>query len=169
MISMFDAAIPPFLRALGALDTVLAKGAEHCEANGIEPSALLTARLYPNMFPFTRQVQTAADGPKLAAFRLTGQEPPKHPDIETSFAELQARVATVRGLLAEFRPEQFDGAETRAIAVPTGRGPLHFSGLDYLQAFALPNLYFHVTTAYDILRHNGVVLGKRDFLGPMPV
>ena len=168
MITMFEACVPPCLRALGTLDMLLDKGAAHCEANGIAPEALLSARLFPDMFPFTAQIQTAADSAKNAAFRLAGLEPPKHPDTETSFAQLKDRVATVRELLGTVTPGQFENSRERNITIPTRKGPLEFTGLQYLQGFALPNLYFHVTTAYNLLRHNGVVLGKRDYLGPMP-
>jgi hypothetical protein len=168
VISLFDACIPPCLRAMTSLDTILAKAEAHCDAANIDPAALLGARLYPDMFPLTRQVQTAADAAKLAGFRLAGLEAPKHADTESSFGELRGRLAAVIDLLGGLAPAQFEGGETRDITVPTRKVTLHFTGQEYLQVFALPNMYFHVTTAYAILRHNGVVIGKRDYLGPMP-
>ncbi len=168
MISLFDACIPPCLRAMTALDAILSKAEAHCEAHGIDPAALLSARLYPDMFPLTRQIQVACDAAKLTGFRLAGIEAPSHGDNETSFAALRARLKEVCALLATLSLAQFEGAETRPVSVKTRTAMLEFTGQSYLFEFGLPNMYFHVTTAYAILRHNGVVIGKRDYLGPMP-
>lgn len=164
-ISMYEASIPCCIRALQNLSGVLAKAAAHAETRKIEPAVLLNSRLYPDMFPLVRQVQIACDMVKGGAARLAGVEPPPYADTETSFGELQARIAKTVDYLRGFKPEQIDGSEQRAIVLVNRVGTLHFTGLEYLTAFVLPNLYFHSTTAYDILRHLGVELGKQDFLG----
>lgn len=164
-LSMYQASVPSFIRALNNLAGVLAKGAVHAEARKIDPSVLLGSRLYPDMFPLVRQVQIATDMVKGGAARLAGLEPPPYADTETSFAELQARIDRTIEFLKTIKPEQIDGSETRAIALVNRFGTLNFVGIDYLNDFVLPNLYFHAATAYNILRHNGVELGKQDFLG----
>ena len=164
-LSMYQASVPSFIRALNNLAGVLAKGAVHAESRKIDPSVLLGSRLYPDMFPLVRQVQIATDMVKGGAARLAGLEPPPYADTETSFAELQARIARTIEFLKTIKPEQIDGSETRAIALVNRFGTLNFVGIDYLNDFVLPNLYFHAATAYNILRHNGVELGKQDFLG----
>jgi uncharacterized protein len=151
---------------LGALANCLAKAQAHCEAKKIDPNALLLARLYPDMFTLTRQVQVACDTAKGAAARLAGVEIPKHEDTEASFAELRARIEKTLAFVNGLPASAFEGAETRKITLQMRSGPVEFVGLSYLAGFALPNFYFHVTTAYDILRHNGVEVGKRDYLGP---
>ena len=164
-ISMYSASVPLIERALTALSAVLAKGAAFAETKKIDPSVLLQSRLAPDMFPLARQVQIATDTAKGAVARLAGVEVPKYPDEETTFAELQARIAKTLAFVASVTAEQIDGSEGRDIVLSFRTGDVHFSGYSYLTTFVLPNVYFHCTTAYDILRHNGVDLGKRDYLG----
>ncbi|MDB5377651.1 MAG: hypothetical protein JWR00_2097 [Rubritepida sp.] len=165
MISIHQACIPPAVRALNALSAILAKGAAHCEARSIDPSALLQFRLYPDMFPLTRQVQIASDSANRLGARMAGVPVPSMPDTETSFAELEARLAKTIAFLTSLPASQFEGGETREIVIPGRKGETRMPALEYIQGSAFPNLYFHVATAYDILRHNGVEIGKRDFLG----
>lgn len=164
-ISMYQVSVPTFMHTLKALSGVLDKAAGHAEAKGIDPTVLLGSRLYPDMFPLTRQVQIATDNAKGPAARLAGVEPPKYEDNETSFPELQARITKTIAYLQDLKAEQIDGSEDRQIVLQMRAGPLEFKGQSYLLHFALPNFYFHVTTAYDILRHNGVEIGKKDFMG----
>jgi hypothetical protein len=151
--------------ALRNLIAILQKGAAHAEARKIDPSVLVTARLFPDMFPLSRQVQIASDQGKGGTARLAGLEPPKYEDNETSFPQLVARVEKTIVFMDTVRPDQIDGSEGRKITLVAGGNTLNFLGLPYLTQFVLPNLYFHSTTAYNILRHNGVELGKLDFLG----
>jgi hypothetical protein len=154
-----------FLQGLNGLSGVLDKAAAHVEANKLDPQALLTARLYPDMFPLLRQVQIACDFAKGAAGRLAGDDFPTFEDNEVSFDDLKARVAQTVAYLQGLKPEAIDGNEDREIALTRrGETKLHRAE-DYLLKQALPNFYFHCTTAYAILRHNGVVVGKRDFIG----
>lgn len=162
---MYQATIPPFIHMLKALSGVLAKAAAHAEARKIDPAVLLASRLYPDMYPLLRQVQNTSDNAKGAGARLAGIDVPSFADTETTFAELQQRLQKTIGFLNTLRPEQFEGAETRAIKLVFPSLTLEFDGLDYLFNFAQPNFYFHLTTAYAILRHNGVELGKANFLG----
>ena len=164
-ISMYQASVPMFIRMLNNLAAVLDKGAAHAEAKKIDPSVLINARLYPDMLPLARQVQIAGDGAKGAAARLAGLEPPKYEDTETSFSDLKGRIQKTISYLNTLKPEQIDGSEERAVTLPIRGQPVTFQGLPYLLNHAVPNFYFHVTTAYDILRHNGVEIGKSDFLG----
>lgn len=164
-ITMYQTCVPVLVRALTNLSGVLAKGAAHAAERNIAPEVLLNTRITPDMFPLIRQVQIATDMAKGAGFRLAGEEAPKMEDNESSFEELQARIATVIGMLNSFKPEQIDGSETRDIVLKMRSGEQHFKGQDYLLGFVLPNVYFHVTTAYAILRGVGVVLGKSDFIG----
>lgn len=164
-ISMYSALVPPLTHSLQALSAILAKAQAHCEARKIDPAAFLAARLYPDMLPFIKQVQIACDTAKGAASRLAGTEIPSHPDTETSFAELQARIQKTLDHLASFKPEQIDGSEGRAVVMKFPNSTLEFVGQQYLSGFVLPNFYFHLTTAYALLRHGGVELGKRDYLG----
>lgn len=164
-ISLYQASVPPFVQSLKAAKAFLAKAAAHAEAHKIDPGVLLQSRLFPNMFPLVRQVQIAADFAKGAAARLAGMEPPKYEDRETTFAELQTRLDTTIAYLDTFKPAQIDGQEERDIVLPAGGRTLTFKGQPYLLGFVQPNFYFHLTTAYAILRHNGVDLGKGDFLG----
>jgi uncharacterized protein len=164
-ISMYEASAPRFVRMLRNLDAILVKAQAHAVAKKIDPTVLLTARLFPDMFPFTRQVQVACDHAKGAVARLAGAEVPKYEDTEQSFGELQARLAKTIGFVESFAAGQIDGTEEREIALKVGGRDMTFKGMPYLLGFALPNFYFHVVTAYDILRHNGVEIGKRDYIG----
>jgi hypothetical protein len=164
-ISMYTASVPRFAHTLKNLSEILTKAERHAAARKIEPAVLLGARLYPDMFPLTRQVQVACDGPKGCVARLAGVDVPRHEDYETTFAELQQRIAKVIAFIESIPAEKIDGSEERRIALPLRGEEVHFSGLQYLTGFVLPNFYFHVVTAYDILRHNGVELSKRDYLG----
>ena len=167
-ISMYQASIPACLQMLSSLSGVLDKAAAHAAARKIEPSVLLTARLYPDMFPLVRQIQLTADFAKSTAARLAGIEPPKYPDTETTFDELKARLAKTAEFLKGLKPAQIDGSEAREITLPIGGQPMTFKGQPYLVNFALPNLYFHATTAFAILRHWGIEIGKRDYIGALP-
>ncbi len=164
-LSMYQAAIPPLVHSLSNLVSILEKGAAYAEAKKIEPSVLLSTRLYPDMFPLTRQVQIASDIARRGAARLAGQEAPKMEDNESSFSQLITRLEETINYLRKFKPEEIDGTETKSISLPVGEETITFEGQSFLIYFILPNVYFHVTTAYDILRHCGVELGKRDYLG----
>jgi hypothetical protein len=165
-LPIYDASIPWILHALGNLTGVLEKGSAHCEKEKIDPSALLSARLYPDMFALTRQVQVVSDSAKGAGARLAGVDAPKFEDTEASFAELKTRLDKTAAFLKGLDKGKFQGADTRPIEIKFPNVTLNFpSGWNYLMAFVLPNIYFHSATAYDILRHNGVKLGKPDFLG----
>lgn len=164
-LTMYSAFIPVAIRTLQNLSAVLAKGAAHCEARKIDPNAFLTARLYPDMFPLTRQVQIASDTVKGAAARLAGVEIPKYEDNETTFAELQARLDKTVAFLQTIQPAQIDGKEDADIVLSFPTRTFEFKGQAYLTGWVLPNLYFHTTTAYALLRHGGVELGKADYLG----
>jgi hypothetical protein len=164
-ITMYQTCVPVLIRALTNLSGVLAKGASHAAERNIAPEVLLNTRITPDMFPLIRQVQIATDMSKGADNRLAGMEPPKMEDNETSFEELHKRIAAVVEMLKTFKPEQIDGSEDREIVLKLRSGEQHFRGQDYLLGYVLPNVYFHTTTAYAILRGVGVVLGKADFLG----
>ncbi|WP_437907077.1 DUF1993 family protein [Sorangium sp. So ce327] len=164
-ISMYQASVPVLVRMLGNLSVILTKAAAYAEAKKIEPRVLLDARLAPDMLSLTRQVQIASDSAKGCGARLAAVDVPKYDDNEASFDELQARIAKTVAFLNSLRPEQIDGSEDRDVTIPTRDQPLQFKGLVYLLNFVLPNFYFHVTTAYAILRHNGLEIGKLDFLG----
>ena len=162
---MHAVGVTTFLTTLGALSKILDKAAAHCEAKKIDPAALLTTRLAPDMFTFTRQVELTCDFAKNTIGRLTG-EPPKVSDEEKSFADLKAHIARTVNYVKGFTPEQIDASAAKDVTFPIGpQQTMTLKGTDYLVGFALPNFYFHATTAYDILRHCGVELGKRDFLG----
>jgi hypothetical protein len=164
-ISMYQASAPRFANTLKNLAAIVDKAAAHCEARKIDPAALLGARLYPDMFPFSRQVQVACDNAKGAVARLAGVEVPKHEDTEKSFDELKARIEKTLAFVESIKPAQIDGSEARTVELKLGRMEVKWQGMQYLLGFALPNFYFHAVTAYDILRHNGVELAKRDFIG----
>ena len=166
-ISLYQASVPVFQQFLGSLRAVLAKAEAHAAAHKIEPTVLLQARLYPNMFTLTRQVQIAGDFAKGAPARLAGLEPPKYEDNEASFAELLARIDRTSAFLKTLKAAQIDGQEERTIELKVGGQPMTFKGQPYLLHFALPNFFFHAAAAYAILRHNGVELGKRDYMGQM--
>ena len=157
--------IPPLDRTLGALSTVLTKAEAHATAKNIKPEALLTYRLFPDMLPFTRQVQLACDFAARASARMAGEVPQSFPDTETSFAELQARIAAARAYMATFPAAVYDGAAVREVTIKMRGQDVTMPGLQYLMVYSLPQFYFHVTTAYNILRHNGVELGKADYMG----
>ncbi|HLY52210.1 MAG TPA: DUF1993 domain-containing protein [Steroidobacteraceae bacterium] len=164
-ISMHAMSVEVFTRTLGNLSALLEKGLAHAQQRKFEPSVLLNARLAPDMFPLTRQVQIACDVAKTAVARLAGQEPPRFPDNEASFEELHARIARTIDYLKSVPASAVADTETRDITLTAGGRTLEFKGLEFLQHWAIPNVFFHATTAYAILRHNGVELGKRDFLG----
>ena len=165
-VSMYQASAPRFARMLRNLSAILAKAQAHVEAKKLDAAALTAYRLYPDMFPLTRQVQIACDQAKGAVARLAGLEPPKHEDAEQSFADLQARIARTLDFIGSVKAAQIDGSEAREIVLKLRSGELRLPGLDYLFSHAYPNFFFHVATAYNILRHNGVELGKMDYLGP---
>jgi hypothetical protein len=167
-MSLYAASIPQFKKMLVSLDKWLEKAVERAAKKSFEPSVLLQARLAPDQFNFIRQVQSACDAAKSGAARLAGQQPPSHPDTEQTLEELRARIRTCIAYLDSVKPDDLAEAATRRIALPFIPGKL-MHGSDYLTQFALPNFYFHVTTAYAILRHNGVELGKADFLGDLPL
>jgi len=164
-ISMYQASVPVFQRTLNALSAILDKAVAHALRERIDAATLLTARLAPDMLPFTSQVQIATDHAKGVAARLAGREVPKYPDTEQTFDELKARIAKTLDFIGSVPAAEIDGSEEREIALTIGGNPRTFKGQPYLLHFALPNFYFHVTTAYDLLRHKGVPLGKRDFIG----
>lgn len=164
-ISMYSITLPPLVRALNNLSGILKKGAAHAEAHKIDPLVLTGSRLFPDMYPLTRQVYIATDMSKGCGARLAGVEVPKYDDVETTFPELVARIDKTLAFLNGFAAAQIDGSETRDIQLKIGGSLLQMQGLDYVLNFVKPNVYFHVTTAYNILRHNGVELGKRDFMG----
>ena len=163
-ISMYQASVPVFQKLLDNLDLLLEKAAADAAARKIDPAVFLQARLAPDMFALTRQVQIAADFGKGTPARLAGVEVPKYEDTEASFADLRARIKKTQDFIAGFKAAQIDGSEDRDVSFKGGAGEMHFKGLAYLLNFAMPNFYFHYTTAYAILRHNGVVLGKKDFV-----
>jgi hypothetical protein len=163
-LSMHAVSAPVFARMLNNLSSILAKAEQQAKTKGYDPSVLLNGRLAPDMFPLTKQVQIATDHAKGCVARLAGHQIEAIEDTETTFAELQARIKKVLAIVESYKPEQLDGSETREITIKIPNAELKFTGLDYVNQWALPNFYFHVTTAYAILRANGVELGKRDFL-----
>jgi len=165
VISMYDVSVPVFSERLRALALILTKAEANASERKIDPQVLIGARLAPDMLPLTKQVQIATDHAKGAPSRLAGREVPRYEDDEASFADLQARIAKTRDYLATFKPEELAGSEDRTVTLKLGGADMEFKGQKYLLDVAMPNFYFHVTTAYDILRHNGVPLGKAVFLG----
>lgn len=161
---MYDSSVPVFLHFLNSLSAILKKAEAHCEARKIDPAVMLGLRLTPDMFPLSRQVQIASDAAKGAGARLAGIEVPSYPDEEKTFAELQARITKTASFLSGLSKEQFAGAETRAITLKVAGRDMSFAGAAYLETWAKPNFFFHLTTAYAILRQGGVELGKRDYL-----
>jgi uncharacterized protein len=166
-ISMHSASVPTFTRMLGNLLVWLDKAEAHAQAKKFEPSVYLTSRLAPDMLNFTKQIQLASDACKFGIARLAGVDAPKFEDNETNFAELRERVRKTLDFVQSVPASQIDGTEEKDVVLPRRDGPITIKGEFYLKAFVLPNFYFHVTTAYALLRHNGVDLGKRDFLGPL--
>ena len=165
-IPMHAFSVDVFANTLGNLSRILERGLAHATLRKFEPGVLLAARLAPDMLPLTRQVQIACDIAKNSVARLAAQEPPRFEDNETSIEQLRTRIARTIDYLKSVPASALEGSETRDIKLPSGERTLEFKGLDFLQRWAIPNVFFHVTTAYGILRHNGVELGKRDFLGP---
>ncbi|MHB8743098.1 MAG: DUF1993 domain-containing protein [Sulfuricaulis sp.] len=164
-LSMYQASVPSFIRLLGNLIVVLNKGATYAEAKKIDPTVLINSRLFPDMFALARQVQIVTDNAKGGAARLAGLEPPKYEDTESSFPELIARIEKTMTYLKTFKPDQIDGSEAKTISLKLGEHSMTFQGMPYLLNLVLPNIYFHATTAYNILRHAGVDVGKSDYLG----
>lgn len=164
-ITMYAASAPRFVHMLNNLSALLDKAQAHIDAKRLDPAALTTARLYPDMFHFARQVQVACDVAKGAVARLGGVEVPRHEDTEQTIAELKARIAKTIAFIETVSQAAIDASAERDITLKLGRGEYTFKGMQYLLNFALPNFHFHVTTAYDILRHNGVELIKKDYIG----
>jgi uncharacterized protein len=163
--SMYQSSVPVFIHALNNLAAILEKAAAHAEAKKIDPAVLVSARLFPDMFALVRQVQIACDSAKGGAARLAGLEPPAHEDSEKTFAELIGRCQKTVAYLQTLTAAQIDGSEDKTITWQTRSSSKSMQGLPYLHRHVLPNVYFHFTTAYNILRHNGVEVGKKDFLG----
>ena len=164
-ISMFQASVPRLINALNNLSHILDKAQAHIDAKKIDASALIQFRLYPDMLNFTRQVQIASDTAKGVVARLAGVEIPAYEDNEQSIADLKARIAKTVAFIQGFKPEQIDGTEDKDIITKRGEKETHYKGMQFLLGHAIPNVYFHTTTAYAILRHNGVEVAKRDYLG----
>jgi uncharacterized protein len=163
-LSMYTATVVPYRSILKNLSAVIAKAEAHCEGKKIDPTVFLTSRLYPDMLPFTAQVQIATDNAKGAAARLAGVEIPKFEDNEKTFGELQARLDKTIAFLDTLTEAQFEGAEDRDIVLQLRDRKMDFKGAAYLLQWANPNVYFHITTAYALLRHGGVEIGKKDYL-----
>ncbi len=163
-VSMHAVSAPIFVRNLNNLASMLSKAEQQAKTKGYDPAVLLNQRLAPDMFPLTKQIQIACDHAKGCVARLAGEPPEVMEDTETTFAELQARIKKVLGIVQSYKPEQLDGSDTREITIKIPNSEFKFSGLDYVNHWAMPNFYFHATMAYAILRHNGIDLGKRDFL-----
>jgi hypothetical protein len=164
-ISMYQASVPRFVNVLKNLSAILDKAQAHVDAKKIDPLALTTFRLFPDMFPMTRQVQIACDSAKGAVARLAGVDIPKHEDTEQTLADLKVRIAKTIEFMQSVPAQKIDGTEGKDIVLKQRSGEVQFKGMQYLLGFALPNVYFHVTTTYNMLRHNGVEVGKQDFLG----
>jgi hypothetical protein len=164
-LSLHEASVPVMVRMLRQLAHLLHKAVAYAEANHLDPASLIEARLAPDMFPLARQVQSASDAAKACAARLAGLQPPSFPDTETTFPELQERIAKTIAFVETVGAGQIDGGEDRPITLTLRGSPVAFTGRTYLFQFALPNFFFHVTTAYAVLRHKGVPLGKMDYLG----
>jgi uncharacterized protein len=162
---MYDSTVPVLQHFLGALSALLKKAEAYCEAKKVDPAVLLGDRLYPDMFTLTRQVQLVTDFAKGAGARLSGNDAPKYADEEQTMAELQARIAKTVDYLGTLKKEQFANAASRAITLKVAGQDMTFTGADFWSRFAQPHFYFHLTTAYNILRHRGVELGKSDFMG----
>ena len=164
-MSFYDATVPAFLQILGSLQGILGKAEAHCQAKNIQPEVLLNARLYPDMLPLSKQIQIASDSAKGGVARLAGSEPPKFDDNEASFPELVARLRKTITYLESVKPEQIDGSEDKTVTWKTQTATRTMQGMPYLLNHVTPNVYCHVTTAYAILRHCGIEIGKQDFLG----
>jgi uncharacterized protein len=164
-MSFYDATVPAYLQILGSLSGLLDKAEAYCKAKNVQPEVILSARLYPDMLNFTKQIQMVCDFAAKGCARLTGSEVPTTADTEKSFDELRQRIAKTIDYVKSYKPAQFDGADTRDVTFPVGTGNLTLKGQQFLSSFSFPNFYFHAATAHGILRHNGVEIGKRDFLG----
>jgi hypothetical protein len=165
-MSFYDASVPAFLQILGSLSGILTKAEAHCTAKNIQPEVLLGARLYPDMLPLSRQIQLACDFSAKGCARLADVDVPSTPDTEKTFEDLRQRLAKTTDYLKKFTPAQFEGADSRDVTFPAGPDrTFTLKGQEFLNRFAFPNFYFHAVTAHGILRHNGVEIGKRDFLG----
>ena len=165
-MSFYDGVVPAYLQILGSLGGILIKAEAHCKAKNIAPETLLTARLYPDMLPFSKQIQFVCDFAEKGCARLTQSEVPSTPDTEKTFEELRQRLAKTTDYVKSFKPAQFEGADTRDVTFPIGpEKTATLKGQQFLSGFSLPNFYFHAATAHGILRHNGVEIGKRDFMG----
>ena len=165
-MSFYDSTVPAYLQMLNSLAAIIDKAEAHAAARKIQPEVLLGARLFPDMLPFSRQIQLVCDFAAKGCARLTGSEVPVTPDSETSFAELKQRLANTAEYVKSFTPAQFEGAETRDVTFPIGpNNSMTLKGQQFVSGYALPNFYFHAATAHGILRHNGVEIGKRDFIG----
>lgn len=167
-LSLYEVSIPTFLHTLHSLKSILEKAVAHAEARKFDPNVFVSMRLYPDMLPLNRQVQIASDAAKGAAARLSGTEPPKFEDNETTMAELLMRVTKTIDYLQSFKADQFTSDESRVITIKTPRNTFNFKAVDFVRHWALPNFFFHVTTTYALLRHGGVEIGKIDFLGAVP-
>jgi uncharacterized protein len=167
-LSLYQCSVPVYERGLNAFLAVLDKAEEHAQARKFDPANFLAIRLSPDMFPLARQIQSFCDHAKNSSFRLAGQQPPVKEDKETTVAELRQRIHATLDMLKSIDPKAMEGGETREIVIPAGANKLKLPGADYLLHFAMPNFYFHLTTAYDILRAGGVEIGKRDFMGAVP-
>lgn len=164
-LTMYQASVPVMLQMLASISAVLDKAAQHCEARKIDPSVVVNYRLAPDMHPLSRQIQIMTDQAKGAVARLSGIEPPAFADTETTFDELKARIAKTVAFVKSATPAEIDGSEDREVTLKIGPTEMKLKGSQYFFHFFLPNFYFHATTAYDILRHAGVEIGKRDFIG----
>jgi hypothetical protein len=165
-MSFYDAVVPAYLQMLGSLTGILGKAEAHCKAKNIQPEVLLGSRLFPDMLPLSKQIQLASDFAAKGCARLTHSEVPSTPDTEKTFEELKRRLGNTADYVKAFKPSQFDGADARDVTFPAGPDKtMTVKGQQFLSHFALPNFYFHAATAHDILRHNGIEIGKRDFLG----
>lgn len=165
-MSFYDAVVPGYLQMLNSLSGLLTKAEAHCAAKKIEPGVMLGSRLFPDMLPLSKQIQLVSDFAAKGCARLTHSEVPSMPDTETTFAELKQRLAKTIDYVKSYKPEQFEGADAKDVTFPAGPDrSITVKGQQFLSAFSLPNFYFHAATAHGILRHNGVEIGKRDFLG----
>ncbi|MDA9431986.1 DUF1993 domain-containing protein [Bradyrhizobium sp. CCBAU 51627] len=165
-MSFYDAVVPAYLQMLNSLTGLLTKAEAHCAAKKIDPSVLLGSRLFPDMLPLSKQIQLVSDFSAKGCARLTHTEVPSMPDTETSFAELKQRLAKTIDFVKSFKPEQFEGADSKDVTFPAGSDrTVTLKGQQFFSSVSLPNFYFHAATAHGILRHNGIEIGKRDFLG----
>jgi uncharacterized protein len=165
-MSFYDTAVPAYLQMLNSLSGLLTKAEAHCKAKNIQPDVILASRLFPDMLPFSKQIQLVSDFAAKGCARLTHSEVPSTPDTEKTFDELKQRLARTIDYVKSFKPAQFEGADARHVTFPAGPDrTITVNGQQFLSAFSFPNFYFHAATAHGILRHNGVEIGKRDFLG----